>query len=298
MRRPYILLLVICITYYFAHPSSQAHAQTSTSSNSSGSEKFGELPPNPISRWELAGVRAEICNEHLIEPLLIVGKLPSGFRLVTVGERAKSDEKAAKNLQAYPEHANYAFGLLCFVNLDSLEIEGVRANRKGPIAFAFWWAAVVPTAAFDKRARGDTSFIQLASWYPKSGVNRAKILAIDPLAEFTSLKMINPESGLWQMRLKMREAEIKGSFRVNGERKEIMYPLPQFMTVPIKTAKATYFSVITFFGHHIQNMEGEWQVTGRHALAQAIAESDRSSLTHAQLADGWRARAGIYKVEQ
>ena len=298
MKRPYFMLLMICSTYYLTNLSSLAHAQTPTSSNSSGSEKFGELPPNPLTRWELAGVQAEICNEHLIEPSLVVGKVPSGFRFVTVAEHAKNDDKAAKILQAHPEHANYTFGILCFVKLDSLEIEGVRANTKGSTAFAFWWAPTVTTALFDKRARGDMTWIQLASWYPRSGINRAKILAIDPQAEFTSLKMVSTEARVWQIRLKMRQAEIKGSFRVHGDRKEMTYPLPQFSTVPLKTAETTYFSVFTYFGHHSQDLEGEWRAKGRHALARAIADSDRSSLTHAQSQDGWRAHAGIYKVER
>jgi hypothetical protein len=297
MKRPCILVLMIHITYYFAHPSIQVRAQTPTSPNSAGSEKFGDLPPNPLSRWDMSGVRAEICNEQLIEPSLIAGKVPSGFRLITVRERSQSDSNVAKKLEAHPKSANYGFATLCFVMLDSLEIEGVRANTHGSIAFAFWWASVAATAPFDKRALGGVESVQLASWYPKSVISRTKVLAIGPTAEFTSLEMVTPKPGVWGVRLKMGEGEIRGSFRASGERKQATYPLPAFMTVPFKNADSTYFTVFTFFGHHVQNLEGEWHASGRHALVQAIAETNRSFPMPTILADGWRAHAGIYKVE-
>src|SRR5688572_24623306 len=86
-------------------------------SASAAEARFGTLPAGAISVSEISDVSAEICRDHLFDPSAVAGRLPPGFRLVTVAETAPEDPAVAAFVKANPQYAHYAVGSLCFMSV-------------------------------------------------------------------------------------------------------------------------------------------------------------------------------------
>jgi hypothetical protein len=160
---------------------------------------FGTLPPGMLSVSEMSEVPAEICRDHLFDPSTVADRLPSGYRLISVEEYAKDDPAVADFLKANPRYARFAVGSLCFVLAGKFTIDGVRAHPPGAIPMAFWWA--LAEGPRDVRMQGKAQWLQLASWYSRDTTNRAKVLATDPMAEFTDLQVTQVKPGVWRLHL-------------------------------------------------------------------------------------------------
>ena len=93
-------------------------------------EPFGVLPPDPIAKWELGDVRAEVVFFHLVDPSLLVDQVPAGLIPVPLRERAKRDAAAAAFLARRPEYAEHVFGGLGFVALDTMRLDGSPLGAK------------------------------------------------------------------------------------------------------------------------------------------------------------------------
>lgn len=256
-------------------------------------DKFGKLPPNQISTWELSGVRTEIAIGHFVDPLVVREKLPLGFRPQTVGEFAKNDPGIAKWLEDHPRYSGYLVATLLFTSLD-LVVDGANVSKRGPVRFADWWIWGTAAAPLDKVALGDVA-LQLASWLPDTGISRAK-LAADPTISFGKVEVVNTKPGEWQVRLKIRRGEITGEVHEQGERTEIKYPLPAYSTIFLAGSNPSRYAIFTYYGHHLRDVKASWKFTGNHLLTRSLSDMKAIYPFRTVIQDGWRARAGLYKA--
>ena len=173
---------------------------------------FGELPGTPLSRTITSGVRAEICQQHLIPPNVRTRSLPAGYRLQTVADRAATSSHFRDLLLERPEYATHGFGSLCFLEAESLVVNGTPVRASGLLVSAFWWATVVPTdraPAADPRVRGTIKYAQLASWYA-AGADRALITASDPMAEYAAVEVNTLGHRHWRVALSLSDGKVEG----------------------------------------------------------------------------------------
>jgi hypothetical protein len=266
----------------------QATAQQALDNN------FGKLPPNQISTWGLSGVRTEIALQYLIDPSLVKDKLPQGFSPFTANDVAQHDSDTAKWLETHPLYRGYLFGTLIFTSLDSLVIDDSKVNRHGPANYASWWVFGKATSPLDKAALGEVG-VQLAAWYPDTGVDRRKLVS-DPTIEFAKVEVANTRPGEWLVHLKIKGGEITGDCREEGERTEMKYPVPAYSTIFEGAPDPSRYTIYTYYGHYERHMHADWQFTGNHLLARSLSAMKIIYPFHTTMEDSWRARAGLYKV--
>jgi hypothetical protein len=254
---------------------------------------FGKLPATPISTNITTKVSAEICRDHLFDPSSAKTTLPNGYRLILAAEAAKEDPDVASLLKANPKIAAHAVGSLCFMSVGSFDVDGVRAHAINPMPAAFWW--VRATGPRDKRMLGKVEWLQLASWYPREGVDRQRVLATDPMAQFVDIEMRQKEPGLWHMRLTLPAETIEAEVRGSGQRKKRKATEPGFMSVPFTGDHAGSFWVITYYGHHHQSAKGQCSAHGKGVFSDALRIPGEAKVFNTIFQDGWSALSGLYR---
>lgn len=259
---------------------------------------FGELPPGALSQSVQERVHGEICVDLLLPIEAVQAELPPGQRALSVPEGAAKDPALAEALRAHPELAGRALVSLCFLALDTFEIDGRVAYPPGTVSAAFLWAYVAPSdAPADARMLGKRNFVQLRAWYPAAGAERALVLATDPMAEFTEVSMRPAGADSWELALVLADERIEGRVRTVGERQPMNRPSPAFMSVPSAGRFSDLFTVFTYYGHHLWGTEATWQARGTGPLASAFAETSATLGLSTILEDGWSARSALYRIE-
>jgi hypothetical protein len=270
----------------------------STAIQSSAVGRFGELPDGALSRGDISGIHAEICQQHLFARTSIERRLPSGYRLQMLSERAETSKLEASVLQQHPELATYGLGNLCFVLMDTFAVNGQSVRVAEPVAMAVWWGLAVPTGSGprDDRLRGDVSQVQLASWYSRSGVDRALIAAIDPMADFVDVQVSAIGAGHWRVLLGLANGKVEGDIHGRGDRQfQEPSPEPSYMTVLFSGPQFDYFTVYTYFGHYIESTTSDWRSSGTAEVALAAARTGPEFGLSTVIQDGWQARSGLYR---
>lgn len=257
---------------------------------------YGSLPSGALSTNEVTDVYAEICRDHLFNPKLVRARLPKGYRLIPAAEYAKEDPSVAELIESKKSYRNYAVGSLCFMSVGSFVVDGVRVHSAAPTPMAFWW--VHASGPRDSRMQGKVDWLQLASWYSSDIIDRAHVVASDPMARFVELSVTETEPGLWRLRMALENEVIDAEVRTSGPRKQRSAPQPGFMSVPFTGNSAGKFWVITYYGHHHQSAHGEWHAKGSGVFSKALNIPGESAVFETFFQDGWSALSGLYKSER
>jgi hypothetical protein len=258
-----------------------------------GEGGYGALPAGWTSVSEISDVSAEICRDHLFDPTAVVGQLPAGFRLVTAAESAQEDPALGRFLQANPRYSGHALGSLCFLSVRKFLVDGERVQSPGRIAMAFWWARVVGTG--DARMRGKAQWVQLASWYPRDVADQARILATDPTAAFTDLRVEEITTGNWRVHLALPEEVIDADIQCSGDLVPRRTSAENFMSVPMAGKGKGNFWVITYFGHQHRPARGEWRSQGKGIFSAAWAIPGEADSFATLFQSRWSALSGLYE---
>lgn len=254
---------------------------------------FGVLPAGATSTNVVTDVRAEICRDHLFDPSWFETRLPKDYRLILASEYAQQDPGVADLLKSGTKYSGYAVGSLCFMSVGSFVVDGKSVQSQDPIPMAFWW--VRASGPRDPRMQGKVEWLQLASWYSRNVVARERILATDPTAQFVDLEIKEAELGVWRMHLALPSERIEAVVRGSGQRTRRKSPEPGFMSVPFAGESAGSFWVITYFGHHHQAAQGQWQAKGSGVFSEALQIPGEASVFGTVFQDGWSALSGLYK---
>lgn len=257
------------------------------------------LPVGALSIAEAKGVEVELCQEHALEPGYAEPLLPPGVRLLTASELAVRETALRDALAAHPALADDAIASLCFQRVARFEVDGVLANPSGPTPMAFWRVHVDSDAAesHDARMRGERDYVQLRSWYAREGIDRARVLAADPQAEFVDLSVIPIDPRRWSVALAIGRTEIRGEVRGRAERKPMPRSGPAAMTVRSGRPKAAFFTVFVRFGPHGRRATASWRAQGESPLARALADRERLLGLEPLYLEDWEARSGLYRTE-
>jgi hypothetical protein len=257
---------------------------------------FGPLPPGAIDRWDLDRIRADIALQHLIDPALLVGRIPAGLTARTLRSAAGSDPFVASFLADHPELADHALGVLGFLALDSLTIGGRSVGSRQPVLATFWWLQLAPSDSIEWRTRGPTS-LTLGFWLADTAEAR-RARSVWPSVRPADVQVRQTDSTTWDMRLVLQDAEIRGRCRLLGSRVTARYPLPAYTTLWAGDEETRVFSIWTFHGHRARRCEGPWEAEGEHPLAVSVRRTPADYPTvsmHSVFQDGWSARAGVYR---
>lgn len=258
---------------------------------------YGDLAPDAISIAEQSGVHAEICRDHLLDPAHLKVKLPENYALLSAERLAVDDPSLRAFLKVWPKYASHFVGSLCFMLSDNLDVDGARAIAAGrPAPMAFWWAHAERTGPADPRMRGKAEWVQLASWYPRAGADRALITKTDPMAQYVDLEAVETKPGTWRARLALAGETVEASIEVTGEPKQRSARGPGFMTVAFSGDAARYFTVFTYFGHHHQPAQGTWIAKGAGPFASAFGIPEEASAFDTFFQSRWQARSGLYML--
>jgi hypothetical protein len=254
---------------------------------------YGDLPPDAISYSEIGDVAAEICGDYLLDLSLVTSRLPARYRLMGASEVAVQDSVVATLVAQHPEHAARAVGTLCFVSAKVWTVDGVPVYPSGNVRMAFWWARV--TGPSDENMRGPVEWLQLASWYSNDITEKSRILAYDPMAQFTDVEVSSVAPMVWRLRLRLPTETISAEVRTSGPRIKRDAPEPGFVSLPLSGDSAAYFSVFTYYGHHRRNAEGQWHAEGSGTFSDGVRLSAKDSVFGSLFQDGWQTRAGLYR---
>ena len=257
---------------------------------------LGELPRGAVSWFEVGDVGAEVCRTHLFSPTAISARMPPGYRLATLSDKASTPAVAAI-IRERPEISGYARGAFCFLESGVYTVNGrpLYPGRRGKVAFL--WADMVPepAAAKDERFRGDLRRVQLFWVYDNAGVDRKLAQSATPDALFGDIVM-EKRGESWLVAIKGADSSLTAKVMPTTERKALVYPLPAFETLPLAQS-ADHFSVVTFAGHHDRRATGHWSATGDAPWARIFADG-MSADGGSFIQDGWAARVGIYRYKQ
>jgi hypothetical protein len=282
----YIRLLCVAFLVENLIAAPSAHAQ------------YGELAQGALSSVDVSDVHAELCVDHLVDPRSLHVRLPVGYRLMQAASLAASDPAIGSVLQRDSRYTTFVVSTLCFVSAGRFVVDGVPAQTSGPTRLAFWWARAdgPPEAHRDARMKGEVASVQLASWYARQQAARARILALDPMAQFVDLDIREADPNLWRVRISLTRQTIEGEVRLSGQRTPMNRPAPAFTTLPFTGAHAAYFQVFTYFGHHNQPAAGVWRAQGSGPLTTGIGTPDANLIVGTVFEDGWQTRAALYKL--
>jgi hypothetical protein len=262
---------------------------------------YGALPDGATSTAEATEIGAEICCDLLLNPSQIRQELPDGYRLLTAREIAVEDPGIGKLLgdrnstTGGARLAEYAVGSLCFLSVGNAMVDGVRVHGPGPTAQAFLWARA--EGPRDPRMLGKVQWVQLASWYQRDVLDRARVLASDPMAEFVDIQMGRVGPNRWSMQLALPTERLTADVTGSGQRIPRKAPQPGFMSVAMSGKSADRFQVFTYFGHHHQESRGEWRAAGTGRFSSALAIPGEQAALGTYMQDGWQARFGLYRFE-
>lgn len=260
-------------------------------------ETYGDLAPDAISTAEQSGVHAEICRDHLLDPVRLSVTLPENYVLLSASRLAANDPALAAFLKATPQYASHFVGSLCFMLSDNFDVDGARAVAVGrPAPMAFWWAHAERTGAADPRMRGKAEWVQLASWYPRADAERALITKTDPMAQYVDVDVAETKPGTWRARLALAGETVEAFIEVTGEPKKRSTRGPGFMTVTFSGDAARYFTVFTYFGHYHQPAQGTWTAKGTGPFASAFGVSEEATAFDTFFQSRWQARSALYKL--
>ena len=260
-------------------------------------DKFGKLPSNQISMWELSGVRAEISIAYFIDPTLVQERLPPGFRPTTTYDFAQGNPGIAKWLETNSKYSAYLVCNLLFASMDSQLIDRVSVGRNGPSVFASWWISGAAVSPLDKVALGEVN-LQLASWYPDNGIDRRKVSS-EPTVAFAKVEMTNSKPGEWRLRLRTKGGEVTGEIRVIGEGPEVKYPLPAYSTLFMAGPLPSKYMIFTYYGHPSREVQAKWDFTGEDVLVRSLLGVKKNIIPSQTIMwDGWSAHAGMYKLRK
>ena len=254
---------------------------------------LGELPAGAISTSETSGVSAEICRDHLFDPVSAGIKLPDGYRLRTAAEVAASDPSLASLLEANPATREFAVGSLCLMSFDTFIVDGQPVARSRDMAAAFWW--VVADGPLQPNMRGKLRYVQIGSWYSNDIGHEKQIRRTDPMAQFTQVvvKRLSPDT--WHLSLTLPTETLEADIRATSPSKPRNAGGPGFMTVPMSGRKANYFSVYTYAGHRIRDVEGNWRATGKGVFTDSFALPKEATAFGTIFEEAWTARSGLYR---
>jgi hypothetical protein len=263
---------------------------------------YGALPDGASSTAEASGIGAEICRDLLLSPLRIRQDLPANYRLLTAREIATEDPGINRLLgdqdpmAGGANLAEYAVGSLCFLSVGNAVVDGVRVHGPGPTPQAFLWARA--EGPRDPRMLGKVQWVQLASWYSRNVLDRARIVASDPTAEFVELQMDLVGPNRWSMQLALPTERVTADVTGSGQRTPRKAPQPGFMSVVLSGSSADRFQVFTYFGHHNQEAHGAWRAEGTGLFSSALAIPGGQAALGTYLQDGWQARFGLYAFQK
>ena len=277
-------------------------AATARAEESAPAISYGTLPDGAIVTAEATGIGAEICHDLLLDPARIRQRLPDGYRLLTARELA-ADDPGIDQLLRDPtaaarggkDLAAFAAGSLCFLSVGNAIIDGVRVHGPGPTPQAFLWARA--EGPRDPRMLGKVQWVQLASWYSTDVLDRDRVLASDPTAEFVDLQMSLTAPNTWSMRLSLPTERVTAEVTGNGQRIPRKAPQPGYMSVALSGPGADRFQVFTYFGHHHQDARGTWRAEGTGLFAEAFAIEGPEPVLGTYMQDGWQALNGVYRFE-
>lgn len=255
--------------------------------------RFGELPANPISTVEVAGVAAEICRDHVFDPSNAGRTLPAGYRFVSIAESAVTEATHAAFLLANPRRGHYAISSLCFLAFDTMKVDEAPMQFGKHLQTAFWWASARGPRHADMR--GKSEWVQIGSWYSSKSDNREQILKADPMAEFVDVEISQSQPDAWRLRLVLPTETVVADIKVSGQRRRSNAAQPSFITVPMSGASANYFSVFTYFGHQHRSAEGIWRATGSGLFRDAFATQNDSSMFRTVFQENWSSKSGLYR---
>lgn len=257
---------------------------------------FGKLPTGAISTNVVSDVHAEICRDHLFDPALAAADVPTGYRLTLAKEAADKDPDIATLLKGNSKLASHAMGSLCFMSVGSFVIDGVRVRSASATPMAFWWAQAIGPR--DARMQGKVEWLQVASWYSKDVADKPRILATDPMAQFTDLAVTQTAPNQWRIRLVLPKETIEAEVQASGQRKKRNALQPGSMSVPFAGKQAGAFWVISYYGHHHQSAEGVWRTKGTGVFSEALQIPGEASVFRTIFQDGWSALSGLYGPEK
>jgi hypothetical protein len=262
---------------------------------------FGALPDGAANTAEVTAIGAEICRDLLLDPSRIRQDLPIGYRLLTARDVAPDDPGVGRLIGEQAAAAgglnlaDYVVGSLCFVSVGNALVDGVRVHGPGPTPQAFLWAR--SAGPRDPRMLGKAQWVQLASWYRRDVLDRARILASDPMAEFVDIQMERTGPKHWSMRLELPMERVTADVTGSGQRIPRKTAQPGFMSVALSGASADRFQVFTYFGHHHQECEGAWRSEGTGLFSSAFAIPGEQAALGTFMQDGWQARYAVYAFE-
>ena len=262
---------------------------------------YGALPDGASSTAETSAIGAEICRDLLLDQAQVRQQLPANYRLLTAREVAPGDPGIRRLLDdlnpaaGSARLAGFFVGSLCFLSVGHATVDGVRVHGPGPTPQAFLWARA--EGPRDPRMLGKVQWVQLASWYPLDVLERRRILASDPTAEFVDIQMDRSGPNRWSLQLTLPTERVMADVTGSGQRTPRKTPQPGFMSVAFTGASADRFQVFTYYGHHHQESHGLWLAEGGGIFSSALAIPGEQRALGTYLQDGWQARFGVYTFE-
>lgn len=253
----------------------------------------GTQAVDPVSTSLTSGVRAEICRDHLFDPALASARLPTGYKLLPAEEVARSDASLAGLLRQQPQARRHAVGSLCFMSIETFEIDGTPVIGPEPMPVAFWWAAAEGPRHPDMR--GKARYDQLGSWYPRGAAHSGRILRTDPMARFVDIEVRQVGPGDWRLSLALPDETVTASVRAGSQSAPSKGGQPGAMSVPMSGESAAYFTVYSHEGHRHRPAEGRWSATGSGIFAKAFALPGEASTFPTVFQDSWTAKSGLYR---
>ncbi|MGE0552208.1 MAG: hypothetical protein AB7R55_02135 [Gemmatimonadales bacterium] len=261
------------------------------------SAQTGPLPEGATHTLRFAGVRAEIGVTFPVPMAAARAALRSGLEPVPFSSVAATDPVARRMLEARPELAEMAAGILGWASMDTVLLDGARTGSGGAVTVAFVWLPVSGTGPPRSVTPATAIPLQeLGFW--SAARDLVGPLAVDrPLTALAGATLEPDRSGGWAATLSLADGtRLRATCRPGGTEQRPTFPDPFYQAV-FAPRPAEAVTILTGGGHRIRTCDAtlDGTVGERTSWAGALTLL-RGVPVSATLQSGWTANGASYRA--
>lgn len=257
----------------------------------------GPLPEGSTHTLRFAGVRAEIGVTIPVPMAAARAALRSGLAPVPFASVAATDPVARRMLEARPELAEMAAGILGWASMDTVLLDGARTGSGGAVTVAFVWLPV--SGAGPPRTVTPATAIplqELGFW--SAARDLVGPLSVDrPLTAPAAATLEPDRSGGWVATLALDDGtRLRATCRPTGTEQRPTFPDPFYQAV-FAPQPAEVVTVLTGGGHRIRTCDATLDGTvGERTPWAGALPLLRGTPVSATLQSGWTANGASYRA--
>ncbi|MEZ4587685.1 MAG: hypothetical protein R2909_14930 [Gemmatimonadales bacterium] len=257
----------------------------------------GPLPEGATHTLRFAGVRAELGVTFPVPMAAARAAVRSGLEPLPFSSLAATDPIARRMLEARPELAEMAAGILAWASMDTVLLDGARTGSGGPVTVAFVWLPVGGTGPPRTVTPATAIPLQELGFWSAARDLVGPLSGDRPLTALAGATLEPDRSGGWVATLALDDGtRLRATCRPGGPEQRPTFPDPFYQAV-FAPRPAEAVTILTGGGHRIRACDATLGGTlGERTPWAGALPLFRDVPVSATLQSGWTANGASYRA--